>query len=335
MSELFHTEDCGLSLVCRCRHDLIYEAHPTCAERAKRQRQLRSFEHPHCRPSIRFGHAKWLLKKHFGDFAGLSNRFAGWIRAYLQEQRDIFMVGSQWRNSDMRGLRTERTRVRRRPERASYDRTVVYQIIDEALYCHVGFVHHGQCYVIPTIHARIGNQLYIHGAAASRLLGVLAGGNAVCVTLTLLDGVVLARSAFHHSMNYRSAMILGRPVEVIDDSEKMRALQAIVEHMVAGRWKDVRHPNDKELKATKVLGLSIDEASAKIRTGPPIDDEQDYEVSCWAGEIPLELTSRSPRPDPHLQPDRVAPIYVQQYCRPPVPKPQAVLDEEVVQGRNR
>ncbi len=310
MNELFHTEDCGLSLICRCCRGPVCEARPTRTDRTKRQHDLWAFESRHCRPGFPLRHAKQYLRKRFGCFIGLSNRLATQILAYFQERRETFTGGSRLGNSNTSGLRTERTEVHRKPERASYDYTVVYQIIDEALYCHVGFVHHGQSYVIPTAHARVDNQLYIHGAAASRMLRVLDGENPVCVTLTLLDGLVLARSAFHHSMNYRSAMIFGSAVEVTDDAEKMESLKAIVEHSVVGRWKDIRHPNDKELKATKVLRISIDEASAKIRTGPPMDDEQDYVLSCWAGEIPLRLTSHPPRPDPRLHPDIRTPAYV-------------------------
>ena len=316
MNELFHTEDCGLSLICRCCRGPVCEGRLTRADRRKRKRDLWALEYRHCRPIFPFEHAKRCLRKRFGYFVGVSNRVATRVLAYFQERRETFMAGSRLGNSNTAGPLTERAEVHRRPERASYDYTVVYQIVDEALYCHVGFVHHGQSYVIPTLHARIDNQLYIHGAAASRMLSVLEGRSPVCVTLTLLDGLVLARSAFHHSMNYRSAIIFGRALEVTDPVEKMRSLKAIVEHIIAGRWRDVRSPNEKELKATKVLRISIDEASAKIRTGPPIDDEQDYELSCWAGEIPLKLTSDSLRPDPHLRPDVRTPSYAQQYGRP-------------------
>src|SRR5215510_2145062 len=163
---------------------------------------------------------------------------------------------------------TARTTVRRRPQRASYDRATVEAILDEGLFCHVGFVADGQPYVIPTIHARVGERLYIHGSAASRMLRSLGAGVPVCVTVTLLDGLVLARSAFHHSMNYRSAVILGTAVEVTDESEKLEALKAVVEHVVPQRWDDVRWPTEPELKATRVLSVPLAEVSAKIRSGP-------------------------------------------------------------------
>jgi nitroimidazol reductase NimA-like FMN-containing flavoprotein (pyridoxamine 5'-phosphate oxidase superfamily) len=211
---------------------------------------------------------------------------------------------------------TERTIVRRRPNRASYDRATIAAILDEGLFCHVGFVADGQPYVIPTIHARIGDRLYVHGSAASHMLRTVRGGIPVCVTVTLLDGLVLARSAFHHSMNYRSVMILGTAVEVTERTERLAALKAIVEHVAPQRWADVRWPSEQELKATIILQLPIEEVSAKIRTGPPLDDEEDYELPCWAGEIPLQLVAQMPIPDPRLEPAIVPPAYVQDYGRP-------------------
>ena len=174
-------------------------------------------------------------------------------------------------------LPTQRTTLHRRPNRASYDRAVVEAILDEAFFCHVGFVVDGQPYVIPTIHARVGDRVYIHGSAASRMLRSVREGISVCVTVTILDGLVLARSAFHHSMNYRSVVILGTATEVVDPDEKNEVLKAIVEHVAPKRWNDVRWPNAQELKATSVLRLPLEEVSAKIRTGPPIDDEEDYQ----------------------------------------------------------
>ena len=211
---------------------------------------------------------------------------------------------------------TERTTVRRMPKRASYERAVVEAILDEGLICHVGFVIDGQPYVIPTIHARVGDRLYVHGSAASRMLRAVQEGIPVCVTVTLLDGLVLARSAFHHSINYRSVVILGTAVEVTDRTEKFAALKAVVEHVVPQRWEDVRWPSEQELKATIVLKLPIEEVSAKVRTGPPIDDEADYQLPCWAGEIPLRLVAQMPVPDPRLDPFTVPPAYVRDYCRP-------------------
>jgi nitroimidazol reductase NimA-like FMN-containing flavoprotein (pyridoxamine 5'-phosphate oxidase superfamily) len=195
---------------------------------------------------------------------------------------------------------SERTRVRRLPARACYDQATIDAILDEALVCHVGFAVDGQPYVIPTTYARVGRQLYIHGSAASRMLRTLASGVPVCVTVTLLDGLVLARSAFHHSMNYRSVVILGTAVEVSDPEERLAALEAIVEHILAGRWRQVRPPSERELRATSVLRLPLDEVSAKIRSGPPLDDADDLGQPCWAGVIPLRLVAVSPLADAHL-----------------------------------
>jgi len=193
-----------------------------------------------------------------------------------------------------------RTRVRRLPARACYDQATIDAILDEALVCHVGFAVDGQPYVIPATYARVGRQLYIHGSAASRMLRTLATGAPVCVTVTLLDGLVLARSAFHHSMNYRSVVILGTAVEVSNPDERLAALEAIVEHILAGRWRQVRPPSERELRATSVLRLPLDEVSAKIRSGPPLDDADDLGQPCWAGVIPLRLVAAAPLPDAHL-----------------------------------
>ncbi|HEV7919302.1 MAG TPA: pyridoxamine 5'-phosphate oxidase family protein, partial [Thermoanaerobaculia bacterium] len=179
-------------------------------------------------------------------------------------------------------LQTERTTVRRLPKRGLYDRQTIHAIIDEALICHVGFVVEGAPVVIPTIHTRVGDTLYFHGSAASRMLRSLRGGVEACVTVTLLDGLVLARSAFHHSMNYRSAVVFGTAREVTDAAEKLQVLHALVEHVAAGRSADARPPNDKELRQTLVLALPIEEASAKVRTGGPVDDDEDYALPIWA-----------------------------------------------------
>jgi nitroimidazol reductase NimA-like FMN-containing flavoprotein (pyridoxamine 5'-phosphate oxidase superfamily) len=211
---------------------------------------------------------------------------------------------------------TERTTLHRRPTRGSYDRAAVAAILDEGLYCHIGFTVDGQPYVIPTIHARVGEQLYIHGSSASRMLRTLREGAPVCVTVTILDGLVLARSAFHHSMNYRSVVVLGAAREVAQAEEKYSALKAIVEHVAPHRWDEVRWPTEQELKATSVLRLPLEEVSAKIRTGPPIDDEEDYQLPCWAGELPLRLTPQAPRPDPRLISGAPVPSYVCEYQRP-------------------
>lgn len=197
----------------------------------------------------------------------------------------------------MNALQTERTTVRRLPKRATYEPETVRAILDEALMCHVGFVVEGRPVVIPTIHWREGDTLYVHGSVASRMLRSLKDGVEACVTVTLLDGLVLARSAFHHSMNYRSAVVFGTAREVTDREEKIRALESLVEHVVRGRSKDVRQPNESELRVTTVLALPIDEASAKIRTGGPVDDEEDYALPVWAGVVPLRLTPGEPITD--------------------------------------
>jgi len=202
------------------------------------------------------------------------------------------------------------------PKRAEYDRATVAAILDEGLYCHVGFSVDGQPYVIPTIHARMGDQLYIHGSSASRMLRTLKEGVPVCVTVTILDGLILARSAFHHSMNYRSVVALGTAREVTDAEEKYSALKAIVDHVAPQRWNDVRWPNEQELKATSVLRLPLEEVSAKVRTGPPLDDEEDYLLPCWAGEIPLRLTPQAPIADPRLRSGIEIPEYARSYQRP-------------------
>ena len=210
---------------------------------------------------------------------------------------------------------TERTKIRRLPKRGNYDRDVINNILDEAFICHVGFVVDGQPYVMPTGFARVGDHLYIHGSAASRMLRAIAGGLDVCVTVTLIDGLVLARSAFHHSMTYRSVVVLGKAVVVEDPAEKDKALEALTEHIVPGRWVDVRWPTELELKATTVLKLPIEEASAKIRTGGPIDDEEDYDMDVWAGVLPLNLSPGPVVPDERLKDGVAVPEYVENYKR--------------------
>lgn len=204
-------------------------------------------------------------------------------------------------------LLTERTTLRRLPKRGDHERATIDAILDEALVCHVGFAVEGQPYVIPTIHGRMDDRLYVHGSAASRMLRTLSGGVPVCVTVTLIDGLVMARSAFHHSMNYRSVVVLGTAVPVEDAGEKLAALRTIVEHVSPGRWAEAREPNDKEMKATSVLRLPISEASAKIRSGPPIDDEEDYAMPIWAGVVPLRLVAQAPVADARLHPRAPAP----------------------------
>jgi nitroimidazol reductase NimA-like FMN-containing flavoprotein (pyridoxamine 5'-phosphate oxidase superfamily) len=191
--------------------------------------------------------------------------------------------------------------VRRLPSRGVYDRETIYAILDEALICHVGFAIPGennvQPFVIPTIHWRDGDTLYFHGSAASRMLRTLRGGVDACVTVTLLDGLVMARSAFHHSMNYRSVVVFGNAREVAEREEKLRALERLVEHIAPGRSAEVRGPSESELRQTLVLALPLHEASAKVRTGPPIDDVDDYKLPVWAGVVPLTLVKGEPIED--------------------------------------
>jgi len=213
-------------------------------------------------------------------------------------------------------LQTTRTTVKRRASRGVYDRATVEAILDEGLICHVGFVVEGQPYVLPTIYARIGDRLFLHGSAASRMLRTLADGIDACVTVTLIDGLVLARSAFHHSMNYRSVVVLGIARAVLDVGQKRHALEAIVEHVVPGRSPSVRPPSEAELKATTVLELPLAEGSAKVRTGGPIEDEEDYALSVWAGVLPLALVPAAPIRDERLAAGIAAPPYVSDYRRP-------------------
>ncbi|HMQ02875.1 MAG TPA: pyridoxamine 5'-phosphate oxidase family protein [Pyrinomonadaceae bacterium] len=203
-----------------------------------------------------------------------------------------------------------RTRVKRLPARGAYDRETIYSILDAGFICHVGYVMDGQPYVIPTGYARIGDDLYIHGSSASRMLRNLAEGIDVCITVTLVDGLVLARSAFHHSINYRSVVVLGKAVLVEDAAEKDKALEAFTEHIIPGRWPEIRWPNELELKATSVLKLPIEEASAKIRTGDPKDDDEDYAMSVWAGVVPLEQIAGDPIPDSKLDENIEPPPYL-------------------------
>ncbi len=211
------------------------------------------------------------------------------------------------------GNPTPRTRIVREPQRAVYDRDTINQILDEAFLCHVGFIADGQPFVIPTSYGREGDVLYIHGSAASRMLRQLDQGVPVCVTVTLLDGLVLARSVFNHSMNYRSVIILGTASLVDDPGEKIAALRALSEHILPHRWDDSRQPNEKELKATSVLRLPISEFSAKVRVGPPVDDEEDYIVPTWAGVIPLETSVGATIRDDRCQQE--LPAYLKNYSR--------------------
>jgi nitroimidazol reductase NimA-like FMN-containing flavoprotein (pyridoxamine 5'-phosphate oxidase superfamily) len=207
--------------------------------------------------------------------------------------------------------RTKRTELKRLPQRGSYDRRVIYRILDEGFICHVGFINTGYPVVIPTAYGRLGDMLYVHGSAASRMLRRIADGIQVCVTVTLVDGLVLARSAFHHSMNYRSVVLFGTASRIEDVAEKLKALRAFSEHIMPGRWADVRKPSDAELKQTLVLQLLLKEVSAKIRTGPPIDQDTDYKLRVWAGELPLSVVAGEPVADPRLAPGIEVPAYIQ------------------------
>ncbi len=208
-----------------------------------------------------------------------------------------------------------RIRVVREAERAVYDRDVVYRILDEGFLCHVGFAVEGQPFVIPTSYGRKDASLYIHGSAASRMLRQMKEAVPVCITVTLLDGLVLARSIFNHSMNYRSVVILGKATLVDDLAEKLEALRLLSEHILPGRWEDSRQPNERELKATSVLRVPIEEFSAKVRVGPAVDDEEDYSFPTWAGVVPLEMAAGQPIDDARLLPGMGAPAYIHPYSR--------------------
>lgn len=209
--------------------------------------------------------------------------------------------------------RTERTTLRRLPKRGSFERQTVYDILDEGFVCHVGFVSDGQPVVIPTAYGRVGDTLYLHGARASRMLKALGAGADVCVGVTLVDGLVLARSAFHHSINYRSVVVFGRARVVESDEEKRAALLAFTEHVVPGRWDEVREPTKQELDSTLVLSLPLEEASAKVRTGPPVDDDEDYSLPIWAGVLPLRVCAGEAVPDPRLNEGTPPPRWVGEF----------------------
>ena len=210
---------------------------------------------------------------------------------------------------------TERTTLKRLPKRSEYDHAAVFEILDEAFICHVGFIVDGKPVVIPTSYCRVGDDVYIHGSAASRMLRSLEQGIDVCVTVTLIDGLVLARSAFHHSINYRSVIIFGKANVVDDADEKIRALHAFTEHVVPGRWDEVRLPTEAELRSTLVLKVPLVEVSAKVRTGPPIDDDEDYNLAVWAGVVPLKLIADAPVIDDRVLAGIEAPEYVTHYSR--------------------
>jgi len=204
---------------------------------------------------------------------------------------------------------SERTRIVREPQRAVYDRELIYKILDEGFVCHVGFTADGQTFVIPTMYARVGDALYFHGSAASRMLRGVSTGLNVCITVTLADGLVLARSVFNHSMNYRSAVALGNASIVDEADEKLDALRAFTEKILPGRWNDARQPNEKELKATSILRLPLTEISAKVRTGGVEDDAEDYALPVWAGVVPMRLVADAPLRDERCDPALPAPAY--------------------------
>lgn len=214
-------------------------------------------------------------------------------------------------------VQTSRSRIRRLPKRGFYDRETIYRILDEALICHVGFVENRQPLVIPINFARMDDRIVLHGAKASRLLKHIADGHPICVEATIVDGLVLARSVFHHSVNYRSVVLFGTGNLVEDEQEKLAALEAVTEHLVPGRWKEARPPNRKELNATSVVSVRIDEASAKIRTGGPVDDEEDYTLPVWSGVLPLTEVPLAPVPDERQVEDIALPEYLESYSRGP------------------
>jgi len=211
---------------------------------------------------------------------------------------------------------SKRATVKRQPRRGIYDRATIDAILDQGLICHVVFSFDGETFVIPTIHVRVGDKVYLHGSRASRMMQALAGGADVCLAVTIVDGLVLARSAFHHSMNYRSVVLFGKASIVDDDADKVAALQALTEHLVPGRWADVRGPSEQELRQTMVLAIPIQEASAKLRSGPPKDDEVDYALPFWAGVIPLRLAAAEAVCDPTLRPGIDPPAYAVNYPGP-------------------
>jgi nitroimidazol reductase NimA-like FMN-containing flavoprotein (pyridoxamine 5'-phosphate oxidase superfamily) len=211
--------------------------------------------------------------------------------------------------------KTEKNNIKRLPKRGHYDRETIYRILDEALICHVGFVQAGQPYVIPINFARVEDRIVLHGAKASRLLKHIEAGNPVCVEVTIVDGLVLARSVFHHSVNYRSVVLFGTGHIVLDQDEKLAALEAVTEHLIPGRWKEARLPNQKELNATSVVSIRIEEASAKVRLGPPVDEEEDYALPVWAGVLPFQEMSSSAIQDELQSSDVPLPAYIANYSR--------------------
>jgi nitroimidazol reductase NimA-like FMN-containing flavoprotein (pyridoxamine 5'-phosphate oxidase superfamily) len=212
--------------------------------------------------------------------------------------------------------KTARNKVKRHPERGAYDPAVIYPIVDEALICHVGFIQDNQPYIIPTLHARQDDTILLHGAKGSRLLRYIEAGGDVCITITLIDGIVLARSAFSHSVNYRSAVLFGKGQMILDDDARMQALELFTERLIPGRWQDVRPPNAVELKQTTIVAVPIESASAKVRSGPPKDGQDDLDWPAWAGVLPLQQVSGVAIPDPQLVAPIEVPEYIRDYRRP-------------------
>jgi uncharacterized protein len=211
---------------------------------------------------------------------------------------------------------SKRATVKRLPQRGVYDRETINNILDEGLICHVGISDAGETFVIPTIYVRISDKIYVHGSPASRMLRAVASGVETCVVVTLVDGLVLARSAFHHSMNYRSVVLFGTGAAVEEEAEKIAVLQALSDHLIPGRWNDIRRPTREELRKTAVVSIPIEEASAKVRSGPPLDDEPDYDLPIWAGVIPLRLSPGEVISDPRLKAGIVPPNYARDYPGP-------------------
>lgn len=211
--------------------------------------------------------------------------------------------------------KTAKNRIKRLPKRGQYDRETIYRILDEALICHVGFVQNDQPFVIPINFARVDDTIVLHGAKASRLLKHIAAGQPVCVEATVVDGLVLARSVFHHSVNYRSVILFGTGRAVDEEHEKLAALKAITDHLIPGRWQETRLPNRKEMNGTRVVSIKIEEASAKVRVGPPVDDQEDYALPVWAGILPLHESALTPMPDERLPENIPLPGYIAGYSR--------------------
>jgi len=210
--------------------------------------------------------------------------------------------------------KTTRNKVKRLPKRGHYDKETIYHLIDQAIMCYVAFVQDGQPFIIPTLHARQGDNILLHGSRASRMMRHLEAGNSVCINITMVDGLVLARAVFHHSMNYRSVVLFGKG-QLVPDEEKMAGLELFTERIMPGRWDDARQPNKQELKATTIISIPIESASAKVRVGPPGDDDEDYDLPIWAGVVPITQQVGTPQPDPLLRDGVPLPDYIADYVK--------------------